>query len=51
MDGAVDTAATKQGFVGGVDDGVDAELGDIAVKDADHRGEGSPACPGSSLGQ
>ena len=49
MDGPIDTAAAKQGLVGGVDDGVDAELGDIAVKDSDHRGEGCPACPGSSL--
>jgi hypothetical protein len=30
VDGAVDTAASQQGFVGGIDDGIDLEGGDIS---------------------
>ena len=33
MDGAIDPAAAKQCLVGGVDDGVDVELGDVAFDD------------------
>ena len=33
MDGAVDTAAPQKGFIGGVDDGIHFEAGDIAFDD------------------
>lgn len=35
MDGAVDAAAAEEGGVGGVDDGVDLEGGDIGLEDLD----------------
>jgi hypothetical protein len=38
VNGAVDTAAAEQRFIGGVDDGVDVELGDVAFKGAERNG-------------
>ena len=38
MDGAIDPAAAKQCFVGGVDDGVDIERCDVAFDDLDALG-------------
>ncbi|KAI9163809.1 Calcium channel YVC1 [Paramyrothecium foliicola] len=35
VDGAVDAAAAEEGAVGGVDDGVDLEGGDVAAEEAD----------------
>ena len=35
MNGAVDTAAAEQRLVGGIDDGVDLKLGDVAFDDLD----------------
>jgi hypothetical protein len=32
MDGSVDTTASKQGSIGGVDDSVDLDFGDVALK-------------------
>ena len=49
MDRAVDAAAAEQRAVGGIDDGVDIEPGDVADDDLDaipdgHRGEFHAAC-------
>jgi hypothetical protein len=35
VDRAVDAAAAEQGFVGGVDDGVHVQFGDVALPDFD----------------
>ena len=37
MDGAVDAAAAEQRAVGGVDDGVDVERGDVGDEDVEPR--------------
>ncbi|RCI09025.1 hypothetical protein L249_4974 [Ophiocordyceps polyrhachis-furcata BCC 54312] len=41
VDGAVDAASAHEGRVGGVDDGVEPELGDVAAGDADAGVDGS----------
>ncbi|MNN71633.1 hypothetical protein D3C81_1875870 [compost metagenome] len=38
VDGAVHTAAAQQGFVGRVDDGVNGQLGDVALPDFNAHG-------------
>ena len=38
MDGAIDATAAEQRRIGGVDDGVDIEFGDVAGDDAEPRG-------------
>jgi hypothetical protein len=45
VDGAVDAAAAKQALIGGVDDGVDVERGDVALDNVDALGHGSIARP------
>jgi hypothetical protein len=40
VDGAVDPAAAEQALIGGVDDGVDVELGNVALDDVDALGHG-----------
>ena len=41
VDGAVDAAAAEQALIGGVDDGVDVERGDVALDDVDALGHRS----------
>jgi hypothetical protein len=36
MNRAIHTAATEQGGVGRVDDGIDIELGDVGLEDFEH---------------
>src|SRR5262245_16100470 len=41
MDGAVNPAAAHERAVGGIDDGIDVERGDISLDDVDTLGHGS----------
>ena len=46
MDGAVHAAAAEQGGVGGIDDGVNVERGDVGLEDLDPaRHCGFPSSP------
>lgn len=38
MYGAINTTSAEQAIVGGIDDGIDVQLCDIAVNNLDHEG-------------